>query len=156
EERIDRKPVVSQEVDGFRQHGFAGEHRGLHIAHQLPRPRMKSVRLVEVREERAGIADDLHERLNLRRRFVAERPEPETLPARSAVSAYTEPRSLGASTRSRTSAATLRPVAFASLRSRRSVASGSLMVMPFMVQKGNSPLSERQYRSIATQRVAQV
>ena len=88
---------------------------------------------IEVGDERSRIADRRHARRYLRRAFVAGVRDPATLPAKSDVSENTdwpsgpEP----ASTRSRTSAATLLPVARASLLRRRRVGSGSLIVIPF-------------------------
>jgi len=103
---------------------------------------------IQIGDERARVADCSHDRRNRRRVFDAERRLPAKLPARSDVRAKTESfgESGGVSTRSRTSEATLRPVSRDSERSRRSVESESLIVMPFMAMlKGNLILTGSKY-----------
>ena len=87
---------------------------------------------IEVGKEGTDVADQDHRR-NLVRAFVAGNRLPARLPARSALVAYTDPPScFAASTHSRMSAATLRPLWRASSLSCRATDSGSLIVIPFM------------------------
>lgn len=126
--------VFTEKVHGFGEDGFTCEHWRSYLLHDRHGPRVIRIVAIEIGDERTSIANGGQHRLNLRRVLVAARRRPARAPARSDVSAKTDSLALSgrASTRSRTSAATLLPASPAWCLSRRRVASGSLIVIPFM------------------------
>jgi hypothetical protein len=132
-QRIQIQPIFAQKIYNLGQDRFTDKHGRPHAFEKRDSPFVVWIVTIEIREEWARVTDRDHWRRNLAREFVAGNRLPDKLPARSAVIAYTDPRSwAGASIRSRTSAATLHPLWRACSLSCRTTASGSLTVIPFI------------------------